>query len=62
MSPENSEGIDPRFPHSEKVDPMGHALAQIDAAFELGEAYPEVVSKVLDDARKQARRVNGLDR
>jgi hypothetical protein len=62
MDFENSHDTDPRFPDSENLDPFGHALNQIDGAFELDTKDQDVVEKVLDDARKQARVVNYLDR
>lgn len=62
MSSERFQDTDPRFPDSENIDPFGHALNQIDAAYELDVRDQEVVTKVLDDARRQARAANCLDR
>lgn len=62
MSSERFQDTDPRFPDSENIDPFGHALNQIDAASELDTRDPDVVAKVLDDARRQARAANYLDR
>lgn len=62
MDSERFQDSDPRFPDSENLDPYGHALNQIDGAFELDTRDQDVVAKVLDDARKQARAANYLDR
>ena len=62
MASEKFQDTDPRFPDSEKSDPLGHALDQIDAASELDTQDSDVVAKVLDDARRQARASNYLDR
>lgn len=62
MTAERIQDTDPRFPDSEKSDPFGHALDQIDAASELDTRDQDAVAKVLDDARRQARAANYLDR
>ncbi len=62
MDFENSHDTDPRFPDSENLDPFGHALKQIDDASELDTQNSDVVAKVLDDARRQARAADYLDR
>lgn len=62
MNAERIQDTDPRFPDSENLDPFGHALNQIDDAYELDRRDQNVVEKVLDDARRQASATNYLDR
>jgi hypothetical protein len=62
MAAERFQDTDPRFPDSQKSDPFGHALDQIDAASELDTRDPDVVAIVLDEARRQAKATQYLDR
>lgn len=62
LSSFNSKDRDSKYPQSEALDYFGAANNQLDAAFELGEADPEVVNRVIEEARRQSKGTNCLDR
>lgn len=62
LSSYNAKDRAAKFPDSQALDYFGAANNQLDAAFELGEADPEVVNRVIEEARRQSKGTNYLDR